>query len=121
MFSPALFHSRLSAVCKANATTITKFAKDVLHVSSSAPTNWKNGMIPGADAVARSAEHFGITADYLLGLSNTPISTTDTEFSQQEYDLLAKLSAAPPQARKTAEAAMDAVLRSFPAQDETRL
>lgn len=121
MFSSSLFHSRLSAVCKANATTITKLAKDVLRISTSAPTNWKNGMVPGADVVCHSASHFGVTADYLLGLSDSPKRMTDTELTQQEHALLTKLRAASPQARKAAEAAMDAVLCSFSQQDGARV
>lgn len=119
MFSSIIFHSRLSSICKANATTITKFAREILRISTSAPTNWKNGTVPGADVVAHAASHFGVTADYLLGLSDAPKRMTDSELTQQEHALLAQLRAASPQARKAAGAAMEAVLLSFAAQDKS--
>lgn len=38
-------------------------------LSASAIKQWENGRrVPNADAVARLAKFFGVTADYLLGL-----------------------------------------------------
>lgn len=112
MFTSSLFHSRLSAVCKAHATTITTFARDVLGVSTSVPTNWKNGTVPGADAVYNSCAHFGVTADYLLGLSDAPARIAEAELTQEELDCLGLLRSAAPDARKVAVAAMRAVLEA---------
>lgn len=110
MFSSSVFHSRLSSVCRANSTTITKFAKEILGVSTSAPTNWKNGMVPGADVVSKSASYFGVTADYLLGLSDSPARSADEELSHEELALLSTLRAAAPQTRQAAIASMYAVI-----------
>lgn len=112
MFSSSLFHSRLSAVCRSRATTITTFARDVLGLSTSVPTNWKNGTVPGADAVYKSCEYFGVTADYLLGLSASPARVTAAELTQEELDCLALLRGADPDARPIAVAAMRAVLEA---------
>ncbi|MDO5378094.1 MAG: hypothetical protein Q4G52_07155 [Clostridia bacterium] len=112
MFSSSLFHSRLSAVCRSHATTITTFARDVLGLSTSVPTNWKNGTVPGADAVYNSCAHFGVTADYLLGLSSSPVRAEAAELTQEELDCLALLRGADPDARQIALAAMRAVLEA---------
>lgn len=112
MFSSSLFHSRLSSICRSRATTITTFARDVLGVSTSVPTNWKNGTVPGADAVYNSCAHFGVTADYLLGLSDSPARVTGCELTQEELDCLSLLRSADPDARKVAIAAMRAVLEA---------
>ena len=55
MFSSAVFYERLSALCRANSTCVTLFARNVLRVSTSAPTNWKNGTVPSAEIVYRCA------------------------------------------------------------------
>lgn len=112
MFSSLLFHSRLSAVCRSRATTITTFVRDELGLSTSVPTNWKNGTVPGADAVYNACAHFGVTADYLLGLSDSPARASEGELTQEELDCLSLLRAAGPDARKVALAAMRAVLEA---------
>lgn len=50
--------SEVAAICGVAATTIS---------------NWENGVnLPPADAIALLARHWGVTADYLVGLSDHP-------------------------------------------------
>lgn len=112
MFSSALFHDRLSALCRAHATTITKFAKETLRLSTSAPTNWKKGTVPSADVVCQAAQHWSVSADYLLGLSDVPCQIVGTPINTQELAFLEALHRADPQAQRVALAAAQAVLHA---------
>lgn len=64
-----MFYARLVELCKESGTSVAAVAEDVLHVSSGAPTFWKRGASPKAAIVAIAARHFGVSADFLLGLT----------------------------------------------------
>lgn len=110
MFSSAVFYQRLSALCRAHSTCITLFARNVLHTSTSAPTNWKNGTVPSAEIIYRCAEEFRVSADYLLGLCDSPEPYPEDAFSPQEVALVRLLRQSDPKAREVALASMRAVL-----------
>lgn len=110
MFSSAVFYERLSALCRANSTCITLFARNVLRVSTSAPTNWKNGTVPSAEIVYRCAKELHVSADYLLGLCDSPEPYPHDAFSPQENALIRRLRQSDPKAREVALASMRAVL-----------
>lgn len=45
---------------------------DAIHISRSAVAKWENGLgLPGADSLALLADHFGVTAEALLGDEDT--------------------------------------------------
>ena len=121
MFSSTRFHERLSSVCRARQLSVTKLAKDVLHISSSAPTNWKNGAIPGADVVYACADWLNVSADYLLGLSDSATQPSESDFSEEERQVIDLLRTAPPQARGVAIASMRAVLCAYPPEGDASL
>ena len=110
MFSSVVFYERLSALCRANSTCITMFARNVLHTSTSAPTNWKNGTVPSAEIIYSCAKELSVSADYLLGLCDFPEPTPQDAFTPQEAALILRLRQSDPKAREVALASMRAVL-----------
>lgn len=110
MFSSAVFYERLSALCRANSTCITMFARNVLRTSTSAPTNWKNGTVPSAEIIYRCAKELSVSSDYLLGLCDSPDPIPQDAFTPQEAALVRKLRQSDPKAREVALASMRAVL-----------
>lgn len=72
-----MFYERLNEVCKKANTTVTSFVMDILHSSASTASNWKKGTSPNSQAVITAAKHFGVSADYLLGLTDDPIPYHD--------------------------------------------
>jgi SOS-response transcriptional repressor LexA len=98
----AVFYARLEQLCKEAGTSVAAVAEDVLHVSSGAPTGWKKGVSPKASIVAIAARHFGVTADYLLGLT-TDMRALDgaRALDEGESRLVDALRAAPEPVRRT--------------------
>ena len=108
-----MFYSRLNQLCKQHGTTITVVTSTVLDVASSAATNWKRGTSPRSDTVIKAANHFGVTTDYLLGLSDTPTPPESLPLPLEAQQILARLGHATPAAQVAALAAMKAVLDSI--------
>lgn len=50
-------------------------------VSSPSITGWKNGSAPKADVLARIADYFDVTVDYLLGREEEPEKTAPVDLS----------------------------------------
>ena len=61
-----MFYDRLLNLCNENSTTVTKLLKE-LNLSTSKGTAWKNGSIPNGDVLAKIADYFNVSTDYLLG------------------------------------------------------
>ena len=56
---------------KSNGTTVYRVAKST-GISSTTFTDWKNGRsAPKADKLKRIADHFGVTLEYMLGVSES--------------------------------------------------
>lgn len=109
-----MFYERLNALCHLHGTTITEVAVTQLNVASSAPTSWKKGSTPRADTVVRAAEYFGVSADYLLGLTDAPLQPTKADSNASDVNrVFARLCSASPTARAAAIAAMEAVIESI--------
>lgn len=68
-----MFIDVIESLCKANNTSVTAVCKE-LGISTSKPTAWRNGSTPNAKFVILFAEYFGVTTDYLLGVSSMPVS-----------------------------------------------
>ena len=109
------FYLRLSAQCVRRSISVTTFAKTILGVSTSAPTNWKNGTVPSAELVCRAAQALNVSADYLLGLSDSPERAMQ-DVSAEESALLAELRQADPKDRAITVSALRAVLAASRAQ-----
>lgn len=106
-----MFYERLSQLCKAHGTSVTEVACTHLGVASSAATNWKRGASPRSDIVIRAAQHFGVSTDYLLGLSDTPTPPADAD--QTLSQAAALLYSASPTARAAALAAVQAIVKAI--------
>lgn len=64
-----MFHERVRELRKARRLTQVELA-DALGVTKQSVSNWENDNIqPSIDMLVRIAQYFGVTADYLLGLS----------------------------------------------------
>ncbi|MBR3795360.1 MAG: helix-turn-helix transcriptional regulator [Clostridia bacterium] len=115
MFSPELFHARLSELCKAHKTSITSFTKEVLDISTSAPTGWKNGAYPSSEVIGIAAEYFRVTTDYLYGYDDQP-SRHNLNLSNEEIDILRMLRDAEPAVREILLTSLRAGLSTASAQ-----
>ena len=62
------FFSRYEALCRSRGETPNSVAK-VIGASSGSVTAWKHGTEPRPATVAKIAEYFGVTTDFLLGTS----------------------------------------------------
>ena len=60
-----VFFERFAALCKEMNETPNSVAK-ALGISSGSVTAWKNGTEPRSKTLAKLAEYFGVTTDYLL-------------------------------------------------------
>ena len=77
---------------------------DALGVVRTAVSNYENEVNQlDAPTIRRLCEIFGVSADYLLGLS----SRRSPEISPEDAELLAAYHAAPEQIRKIVDAALD--------------
>lgn len=118
MFSSAIFYQRLSDLCRRHQTCITMFAKNVLHTSTSAPTNWKNGTVPSAELVCRAAQALNVSADYLLGLTDSPERMQISALTPQETTLIRQLRTSDSRSREVALASMHAILSACQSQED---
>ena len=118
MYSSAVFYERLSALCRQHSTSITLFAKNVLHTSTSAPTNWKNGTVPSAEIVYLCAQEMKVSADYLLGLTDTKAPLAESALNSLEAEIIHALRAGDSLSRRVALASMHAVLNACQKQED---
>lgn len=59
--------------------TQTELSK-ILHVSQQTITKWENGKAePSSSALSKLSEYFNVSADYLLGKSNSRVTDADLE------------------------------------------
>lgn len=106
-----MFYDRLVTLCRLHGTNITEVAVTHLNVASSAPSSWKKGASPRSDVVIRAAEHFGVSTDYLLGLTDLPTPPASGSGDAPEVQAAAaRLCSASPTARATAIAAMQTII-----------
>lgn len=67
-----MFLNRLFYLIEINGITKNKLLND-LSLGKNSFVNWENrGTIPSADTVCKIADYFGVTTDYLLGLTDIP-------------------------------------------------
>lgn len=85
-----MFFDRFKALCiEQNASPNAVAPK--IGVSSGTITNWGNGRLPKVDALIKVSQFFGVSTDYLLGLSdnrNESSAQVDSFLSKEERTLI---------------------------------
>jgi len=66
-----IFYELLTSLCEKRGTNITNVLKE-LNMSTSKGTAWKGGAYPKGENLAKLAEYFNVSADYLLGRTDDP-------------------------------------------------
>ena len=82
---------------------------DACGLSKNALTTMVNGSMPKANSLGKIAEALGVSVDYLLGLTDNPSPpNTETPYvSSDEFAIIEKLRALPPEKRKAIEALLN--------------
>lgn len=86
-----MFYKQFEELCVKIGTSPTAFTKDVLKLSSSKVTAWKNGAIPKFEILERIANEFGVTVGYLFDGKKSSSSDL-TENEQTIVELFKELS-----------------------------
>lgn len=75
-----MFYDQVRALCEKRGVKITALARQ-LHLSPSAPNNWKEGSLPKVETVMKIAEYFNVSTDYLLYGDTRSISNSMNDVS----------------------------------------
>ena len=79
-----MFFEQFALLCKQENTTPTEFVKEILHLSSSKVTAWKNGSIPKYEILNQIAGHFHVTVGALF--DGNILQSSD--FTQEEIQMI---------------------------------
>ena len=72
-----MFFKKVEKLCKELGTTPTAVTLE-LGYSKGSMTYWKKGKCPSGDIVSKYAKRLGVTADYLLDVSDDPTPPGET-------------------------------------------
>lgn len=98
-----MFYQRLSELSEKGGSTISAVSVNALGCGNGTASAWKKGSQPSAAVVAKAAEHFGVSADYLLGLIDEPKPIrAEYDLSDSESALIEKLRACDETTRRRA-------------------
>lgn len=61
-----MFYKQFELLCANNGTSPTRFTTEVLRLSSSKVTAWKNGSIPKYEILNKIADYFNVSVGYLF-------------------------------------------------------
>lgn len=67
-----MFFERVTELCQKKGISLSAAAKEI-GLSNSAITYWKRGAVPKSSTVQKLADYFGVTVDYLLGNTGSPL------------------------------------------------
>lgn len=88
-----MFFDQFSKLCTAHNTNPTKFVTDILHLSSSKVTAWKNGSIPKYEILNTIADYFNVSVGTLFdGIKKSSPTVELTADEQELLDIYNKLS-----------------------------
>lgn len=87
-----MFYQRLKAACDLRNIAISRAVQDTLP-SVGVVDNWKKGGVPRVDAVIKLSNYLGVTADFLLEMTDNPfpISPNARDLDEIEAVLIDKL------------------------------
>lgn len=108
------FWDNLNFLCEKKGQRPSGLAK-VLGFSNATATKWKNGSIPGGDALIKIADYFDCSVDYLLGRTASPsvgsvVLTPAADFSSLEEDHIKKYRQLSQQGKQTVDGLIDNLL-----------
>lgn len=82
----SMFFERYSALCKEHDETPNSVAKKI-GASSGSVTAWKKGTDPRNATLAKIADYFGVSTDYLLGKENEKAPAESGKRSVSDDDI----------------------------------
>lgn len=112
-----MFYDRFIELCKMKEIKPTPLVVG-MGLSSSNVSQWKKGSTPRAEVVAKLADYFGVSVEYMMGGTDEikPDTVSDDEFRFKEY--IEKLSALNPENRAIAFAQLDFLIDRQEKQDK---
>lgn len=116
-----MFYDRLNELCQKKGQSISRVSIEELGCSNGTASGWKKGSQPNAGAVAKAAAYFGVSADYLLGLTNEPRPLHEDGrdyLDENERYLIEKLRACDEKTRQRAMLSALAAMGALPSQQE---
>lgn len=80
-----MFIDTFGALCKQKGITMNKACVEI-GISRTATAKWKNGSVPNGQTLAKIAEYFGVSTDYLLGneIEKTPAESGKRSVSDDD-------------------------------------
>lgn len=79
----SIIFSRIKELCAENSITLNKLEAEI-GISTSSISKWKHTVSPTIDKIAKVANYFGVSIDYLVGASDIK-STADALASDPDY------------------------------------
>lgn len=67
----SVLYARIIELCEQHEITVTRLEKEC-GFSNATIKKWKDTSTPGIDKVQRIARYFGVSTDYLLGITDIP-------------------------------------------------
>lgn len=86
-----MFIDTFSALCVAKGITMNKACIEI-GISRTATAKWKNGAVPNGQTLAKIADYFSVSVDYLLGQESENASTEISERKFNGDDIMFALS-----------------------------
>ena len=104
--------SRILELIKTHGVSASQLVTE-LGLNSTAVSEWKSGKTkPRAEHIAKLAIFFGVTSDYLLGLTDNPNPPENVlpYVSPEEFAIIEKLRSLPSEKRQTVETLLNQLL-----------
>lgn len=112
-----MFYDRFIELCRIKDIKPTPLVVG-MGLSSSNVSQWKKGSTPRAEVVAKLADYFGVSVEYMMGATDEkkPDTVSDAEFRHKE--IIDKLDMLNPENRAIALAQLDFLLDRQEKQDK---
>lgn len=111
-FSSEVFVARFTELCNKSGIAPRRALSEIFKMDVSNLVKWRNEeSVPKANLIFSIAEYFGVSADYLLGRTDTPFGS-DGEISTEEREFIQLLRQADERTKDIAVAAMEAILKT---------
>lgn len=81
-----MLYDNFNALCTEKGTTPTKFTTEVLKLSSSKVTAWKNGSIPKYEILQTIADYFHVSVGFLF--DGKPQNSAHQELTENEQAIV---------------------------------